>query len=58
MIQPIKAIANKTMVSNPFAINPSKAYQTNFSFRGEKLNINCNEMRSLSQNGKKLDILA
>ena len=60
MIQPIRAIANRTMMSNPIAINPQMAYKnnTNFAFRGEKLNINCNDCRSLSRNGQKLDIIA
>ncbi len=59
MIQPLKAIAGKTMVSNPIALNPQGAYKntTNLS-KGEKLNINCNEVRSLTRDGLKLDILA
>ena len=37
MIQPIKAIANRTMMSNPIAVNPQMAYKnnTNFAFCGE-----------------------
>ena len=60
MIQPIKAIAGKTMVSNPIALNPQRTYQNslNFATRGEKLNIDCNEMRSITKCGKKLDIMA
>lgn len=60
MIKPLKAIAGKTMVSNPIAINPQKAYQNNYAQRGEKLNINCNEVRSLTRNGQniKLDYYA
>ncbi len=60
MIKPIKAITGKTMVTNPIAINPLKAYSDskNYSQRGEKLNINCNEVRSLTRNGLKLDIMA
>ncbi len=60
MIQPLKAIAGKTMVSNPIALNPQMAYRNsmNCSAKGEKLNINCNEVRSLTRDGLKLDILA
>ena len=60
MIKPLKAVANKTMVSNPYALNPQKAYENTMSYlpKGEKLNINCNEVRSLSKDGLKLDILA
>ncbi len=58
MIKPIKAIAGRTMVSNPIALNPQKAYQTNYATRGEKLNINCNEVRSITRHGQKLDIMA
>ncbi len=60
MINPIKAISAKTMMSNPYAINPHKAYGNivNYAFKGEKLNINCNDMRSVTKQGKKLDILA
>ena len=60
MIKPIKAIASKTMVSNPIALNPQVAYknQMNYATRGEKLNINCNEMRSVTRHGQKLDIMA
>ncbi len=60
MIKPLKAIANKTMVSNPIAINPQMAYKNNANFlqRGEKLNINCNEVRSLTRDGLKLDVIA
>ena len=58
MIQPIKAIAGRTMMSNPIALNPQKAYQMNYATRGEKLNINCNEVRSITRHGQKLDIMA
>lgn len=60
MIQPLKAIAGKTMVSNPIALNPQATYKNsmNYASRGEKLNINCNEVRSLTRDGLKLDILA
>ncbi len=60
MIQPLKAIAGKTMVSNPIALNPQMAYRNsmNYASKGEKLNINCNEVRSLTRDGLKLDILA
>lgn len=60
MIQPIKAIAGKTMVTAPVSLNPQNAYKnaTNFMSKGEKLNINCNEVRSLTRNGLKLDIMA
>ena len=60
MIQPLKAIASKTMVSNPIALNPQVTYKNsmNYASRGEKLNINCNEVRSLTRDGLKLDILA
>jgi hypothetical protein len=60
MIKPIKAIAGRTMMSNPIAINPQKAYSDNINYnrRGEKLNINCNEVRSLTRDGMKLDYLA
>jgi len=58
MIQPIKAITGKTMVTNPIAVNPAMAYQTNFAQKGEKLDINCNEVRSLTRDGLKLDYYA
>ena len=60
MIPPIKAIAGRTMMSNPIALNPQKTYQNslNFAARGEKLNINCNETRSVTRCGQKLDIMA
>lgn len=60
MIQPLKAIASKTMVSNPVALNPQMAYKNSMSYlpKGEKLNIDCNEVRSLTRNGLKLDIMA
>lgn len=60
MINPLKAITNKTMVSNPVALNPSMAYKNtaNYLPKGEKLNINCNEVRSLTKDGLKLDIMA
>ena len=62
MIKPIKAIAGRTMVSNPIALNPQQAYKNslNFAQRGEKLNVNCNEVRSLTRNGEshKLDYMA
>ena len=60
MIKPIKAIAAKTMMSNPIALNPQMAYknQMNYAMRGEKLNIDCNEMRSITKYGQKLDIMA
>ena len=60
MIKPIKAIAGRTMMSNPIALNPQMAYknQMNYATRGEKLNINCNEIRSITRHGQKLDIMA
>ncbi len=60
MIQPLRAIAGKTMVTNPIAMNPQNVYKNsmNYSSRGEKLNINCNEVRSLTRDGLKLDIMA
>lgn len=60
MIKPIKAIASRTMMSNPIALNPQIAYknQLNYANRGEKLNIDCNEMRSITRCGQKLDIMA
>ena len=60
MIKPLRAIANKTMVSNPIALNPQMAYKNTMNYmpKGEKLNINCNEVRSLTKDGLKLDILA
>lgn len=60
MIKPLKAIANKTMVSNPIATNPQMAYKnaTNFASRGEKLDLNCNEVRVYTNCGQRLDILA
>ena len=58
MIKPLSAIAGKTMMSNPIALNPQNAYKNNFAQKGEKLNINCNEVRSLTRNGLKLDIMA
>ena len=60
MIKPIKAIAGRTMMSNPIALNPQMAYknQMNYATRGEKLNINCNEVRSITRHGQKLDIIA
>ena len=58
MISPLKSIASRTMVSNPIALNPQRAYQQNFAQKGEKLNIDCNEVRSIKKDGLKLDILA
>ena len=60
MIKPIKAIAGRTMMSNPIALNPQMAYknQMNYASRGEKLNIDCNEVRSITKHGQKLDIMA
>ena len=60
MFKPIKMIASKTMVSTPIALNPQMAYknQMNYMSKGEKLNINCNEMRSVTRCGQKLDIIA
>jgi len=60
MIKPIKMIASKTMMSNPIALNPQMAYknQMNYMPKGEKLNIDCNEMRSVTRCGQKLDIMA
>ncbi|MBQ7287943.1 MAG: hypothetical protein IJW73_09300 [Candidatus Gastranaerophilales bacterium] len=60
MIQPIKAIANRTMMTNPIFMNPQMAYKNsmNFASRGEKLNIDCNEVRSITRHGQKLDIMA
>ena len=60
MIKPIKAIAGRTMMSNPIALNPQMAYknQMNYASRGEKLNIDCNEVRSVTRHGQKLDIMA
>jgi hypothetical protein len=60
MIKPIKAIAGRTMVSNSIALNPQMAYknQMNYAQKGEKLNIDCNEMRSITRCGQKLDIMA
>ncbi len=60
MINPIRAISAKTMMSNPIALNPQKAYNetTNYALKGEKLNINCTETRSVTKQGKKLDIFA
>ena len=60
MIKPIKAIAGRTMMSNPITLNPQVAYknQMNYATRGEKLNIDCNEMRSITRCGQKLDIMA
>ena len=60
MIQPIKAIANRTMMTNPISMNPQMAYKNsmNFASRGEKLNIDCNEVRSITRHGQKLDIMA
>jgi hypothetical protein len=60
MIKPIKAIAGRTMMSNPIALNPQMAYknQMNYATRGEKLNIDCNEVRSVTRHGQKLDIMA
>lgn len=60
MIKPIKAIASRTMMSNPITLNPQVAYknQMNYAQKGEKLNINCNETRSVTRCGQKLDIMA
>lgn len=60
MIPPIKAIAARTAMSNPIALNPQMAYknQMNYASRGEKLNIDCNEVRSITRCGRKLDIMA
>ena len=55
MIKPLKAIANKTMVSNPIATNPQMAYKnaTNFASRGEKLDLNERGTESV-ENGSNL----
>ena len=47
-------------MSNPIAINAQKTYQNslNFASCGEKLNINCNDTRSITRHGQKLDIMA
>ena len=60
MIKPLKAVAGRTMMSNPIALNPQMAYknQMNYATRGEKLNIDCNEVRSITRHGQKLDIMA
>lgn len=62
MIKPLQAIASRTMVTSPFAngAKSAKTYQaaTSFSRMGEKLNIDCNEMRSVTRAGKKLDLYA
>ena len=56
MISPIKAIANSTMVTSPYATNPQMAYKNaaNYSQRGEKLNIDCTETRNVVRNGAKV----
>lgn len=60
MIPPLKAIANNTMMSNPYKVNSNAQYKNalNFASRGEKLNIDCNEVRSVTRNGHKLDLYA
>ncbi len=60
MIPPLKAIANNTMMSNPYKVNSNAQYKNalNFASRGEKLNIDCNEVRSVQKNGRKLDLYA
>lgn len=58
MIEPLKAIAGRTTMTNPVKVNPAMAYNTNYAQKGEKLNINCNEVRSLTRDGLKLDYYA
>lgn len=60
MIPPLKAITARTMATNPIALNPQRTYQNSLNYvqKGEKLNIDCNEVRSLTTNGRKLDIMA
>lgn len=60
MIDPIKAISARTRMSNPIGFGAKAAYAKALqnNARGEKLNINCTETRSLTSQGKKLDILA
>ena len=63
MIKPLQAIASYSMMSNPYAKN-SQAIQgvyqsaSNYSQKGEKLNINCADMRSVTRHGQKLDLYA
>lgn len=58
MIEPLKAIAGKSMMTNPVRVNPNMAYNTNYATKGEKLNINCNDTRSVTRNGLKIDYYA
>lgn len=63
MIKPLQAIASRTMMTNPYARNSAAAngaYQStaNYAFKGEKLNINCADVRSVTRHGQKLDLYA
>ena len=63
MIKPLQAIASRTMMTNPYSRNSSSAniaYQNTAKYaqRGEKLNINCADMRSVTRHGQKLDLYA
>ncbi len=60
MIEPLKAIAGRTTMTKPSVANPFGAYKNtmNCSTKGEKLNIDCNEVRSLTRDGLKLDYYA
>jgi len=55
MIAPIKSIAASPMTS-PYATNAPQMYKnaTNYNQRGEKLNINCTETRSVVRDGAKV----
>ena len=55
MIPPLKAIANHTAMSNPYKVNSNAQYKNalNFASKGEQLNIDCNEVRSVTRNGHK-----
>ena len=59
MIPPLKAISTN-VASNPYKVNTANQYKNalNFASKGEKLNIDCNEMRSVTRCGKKLDLYA
>lgn len=63
MIPPLKAVASKTMMTNPYSMGATQAYKNtqNYSPVGSHLNIDCTNSRILSssyQTAKNLDVMA
>lgn len=58
MIEPLKAIAGRTTMTKPSCADPKKAYSNtmNNAVLGQKLNINCNNERVVSN--RKIDYYA